>query len=283
MTTHQAQEPRWRERIEEIPSEVEAVRFPKIDSSVSQDHEYCLVRMNGQDQRVRFHDYDEVYRIPGLYEHLFYRHLKCTSPSRVAGLLGETIADTEGADEPLRVLDVGAGNGMVGDELDRLNCERIVGIDIVPEAQRATMRDRPGVYRDYLITDLTDLPEEDERRLRNHKLNALTCVAALGFGDIPPRAFAKALDLVSTPGWMAFNIKEDFVAERDTSGFCKLMRELRHDGVVRMEAYRRYRHRMSMDGKPLYYIAMVARKLKDLPDHTEALLEAIEGETQGEA
>jgi hypothetical protein len=34
-------------------------------------------------------------------------------------------------------------------------------------------------------------------------------------------------------------------------------------GVIRIEAYRRYTHRLSVDGRSLKYVAMVARKLSD--------------------
>jgi hypothetical protein len=34
---------------------------------------------------------------------------------------------------------------------------------------------------------------------------------------------------------------------------------------LRIEAYRRYQHRLSCAGEPLYYIALVAQKLQDVP------------------
>ena len=90
-------------------------------------------------------------------------------------------------------------------------------------------------------------------------------MATLGFGDIPPEAFATALSLIGTPGWLAFNIKEDFLYERDDSGFAKMVRALHRLDVIRIEAYRRYRHRLAVDGRPLYYVAMVASKREPMP------------------
>jgi hypothetical protein len=109
------------------------------------------------------------------------------------------------------------------------------------------------------------------------KFNCLTTVAALGFGDIPDKAFAKALDLVETPGWLAFNIKQDFLEDRDQTGFCRLIKDLSNRGVLEIQAYRRYRHRISITGEPLYYVAMVARKCSDVPD------ELLSGEAEGES
>ena len=46
----------------------------------------------------------------------------------------------------------------------------------------------------------------------------MTTVAALGFGDIPPDAFAAAFNLVEDGGHVAFTIKEDFIATLTTAG-----------------------------------------------------------------
>lgn len=257
----------WPQRLARIDSKVDAIRLPDGDQDdVKQDAEWCEVVVDGRQRRVRFHDYDEIYKVPGLYEELFYRKLQCCSPSRVAALLNEVIRDFQQEPSQLRVLDVGAGNGMVADELDARRVPTIVGIDILPEAKEAAKRDRPGIYEDYLATDLTNLPEQQEKRLRNFQFNCLTSVAALGFGDIPPDAFAKALDLIEVPGWAAFTIKEDFLHEDDRSGFARLIRELNRRRVIQIQAYRRFRHRRSITGKPLYYVAMIARKLTNLPD-----------------
>ncbi len=258
--------PQWQYRVETIPSAFDDIRLPDLDETPRQDAEWCEVCVDGQVQRIRFHNYGDIYKIPGLYEALFYETLKCSSPSRVVGLLAEVLGDFDEEPTSLRVLDVGAGNGMVGDELHRVGAERIVGVDIIPEAEEATERDRPGVYADYHTVDLTDLPEDVEKILRNHKLNCMTTVAALGFGDIPARAFLTSLDLIDTPGWVSFNIKEAFMKETDTTGFCRLIQDLARDEILQVQATRRYCHRHSVSGEPLHYVAVVARKLAEVPD-----------------
>ena len=72
--------------------------------------------------------------------------------------------------------------------------------------------------------------------------------------------------MIETPGWIAFTIKEDFLRERDTSGFSQLVRRLSRDEIIQTQAYRRFRHRISMTGEALHYVAVVARKLHDVPD-----------------
>jgi len=267
----------WRNRLQRIASKVEEVRLPESAGSVDQDQEWCEIVVNGQKHRIRFHDYSDVFGIPGLYEELFYGKLECCSPSYLSNLLESVVRENGDQPDGFRVLDVGAGNGMVGEELKNLGVDSVIGIDIIRAAKNATDRDRPEVYDDYLVADLTDLPEDEEEQLRRADANCLTTVAALGFGDIPPLAFAKALDLISTPGWLAFNLKEDFLRERDTSGFSRLIRRLNRDGYIQTLCSRRYQHRISINGEPLYYVAVVARKLRDL-DHD--LWESLEEECQ---
>ena len=64
------------------------VRFPSDDeAAASQDTEWCEVVADGEKHTIRFHDYHEIYDIPGLYERIFHDHLKCRSPEVVIGLL----------------------------------------------------------------------------------------------------------------------------------------------------------------------------------------------------
>ena len=42
--------------------------------------------------------------------------------------------------------------------------QSVCGIDIISAAKAAARRDRPEVYDDYRVTDLTDLPEDEENR-----------------------------------------------------------------------------------------------------------------------
>jgi predicted TPR repeat methyltransferase len=230
-----------------------------------QDQEWCEIVVEGEKRRIRFHDYAEIYSIPGLYEHLFYELLECDSPRAVSELLGEQLSASGPASGDLRVLEVGAGNGMVGRELAERGVEHIVGVDIIPEAKTAAERDRPGVYDDYLVLDLTDIPPDTRRDLESRRFNCLVTVAALGFGDIPPNAFAEAHNLIDDGGLIVFNIKEDFIADSDPSGFSRLISRGLESGALAIRAERRYEHRLSVAGHPLHYVAVVAEKRADLP------------------
>jgi predicted TPR repeat methyltransferase len=240
------------------------VALPEPSLSMTQDAEWCVVRDNGSWRQIRFHDYDELYSVPGLYEKVIYDILHCNSPNVVCRQLEAELSRTGTPVRALRVLDLGAGNGMVGEELADLGAEFIVGVDIIEEAAKATRRDRPGVYHAYHVVDMTALDEPRWQELAAYGFNALTCVAALGFGDIPPRAFVAAYNLVRPGGWVAFNIKEDFLSNGDCSGFAGLMRRMVADGTFELRQRKRYQHRLATDRHPLHYVAIVGVKQRNV-------------------
>ncbi|MCP4749229.1 MAG: methyltransferase domain-containing protein [Desulfobacteraceae bacterium] len=235
------------------------IHLPDLET-IKQGKEFLFLERDGRKEKIEFHDYDRIYEIPGLYEHLFYEQYKCNSPVVVCGLLKKHIEQEHKDNEQLVALDIGAGNGMMGEQLADLGAKAIVGVDIIDEAAEAVQRDRPGIYDAYHVADLTDMPPDVEQSLKKIDFNCMTVVAALGFGDIPPDAFASGYNLVSAQGWVAFNIKEDFICAEDQSGFCKLIERLEDDGIVEIRERLRYRHRFCQDGTPLYYYAVVGKK-----------------------
>ena len=94
----------------------------------------------------------------------------------------------------------------------------------------------------------------------------MVTVAALGFGDIPVKAFIEAFNLIKSEGWIAFNIKETFFDVEDKSGFSKMIRELVFSKYLDVYYIERYRHRLSIEGEPLYYYAIACRKNFDVPE-----------------
>ena len=244
------------------------IQFPRNEThTTGQDEVYFFLIENGKKKTLRFHDYDKIYSCPGLYEQLFYDRLKCTSPKKVVEILKHAVRASEQNFSELRVLDFGAGNGMVGEELKRDGVARLIGVDILPEARESAIRDRPTVYDAYYVADFTQLEQPDIQEFESWSIDCLITVAALGFGDIPPRAFFQALQLVQEGGWIAFNIKDSFFNDSDKSGFSRLIKELIFSDYLDIHHIERYRHRLSMEGTPLYYFALVARKSEKIPDN----------------
>lgn len=258
------------------------VTFPD-ESGLSQDKEWCVVKTpDGAERTIRFHDYDQIYEQPGLYEKIFYERLGCTSPSVITEELAKHLSEQNVSPDVMRILDLGAGNGLVSRELkDQLSISQFLGVDIIPEAARAADRDQPGLYADYVVADLTS--QEGSKKLavaaEDLQPNCLICVAALGFGDIPARAFSNAFNVLPENSWIAFNLKSDFYdAETDKHGFSKLIDQIQKDGTIELLSTRRYPHRKDINGNWLDYVAIVARKHNDIDP---GLVEGIEQE--GEA
>ena len=237
--------------------------LPKVDQA-DQGQEKIIVTYKGETRELVTHDYSEIYKIPGLYEDIFYDALGCQSPKVVCGLLQDALSQTPS--EPLVALDVGAGNGMVGEELLGIGADKVFGLDIIPEAAEAAQRDRPGVYDAYYVEDLTELPEQVEEEISCKCPNCLSVVAALGFDDIPPDAFASGYNLISDEGWVAFNIKDEFLQKDHPSGFATLIDRMVDEEIMDIVDKKRYQHRLCLDGTSLHYYAVVGRKQTDVPD-----------------
>ena len=243
------------------------IKFPKIDThNLDQDEEFFYLKeSDDKERKILFHEYAEIYKISGLYEQLFYERLKCKSPSKVAEALRYIVSQAQDNFSELRVLDLGAGNGVMGEELKKFGCARLVGTDIIYEAYEACERDRPTIYDAYNVLDFCNLTEEQREDLEGWSFSCLTTVAALGFGDIPAKAFIEAFNILQNKGWIAFNIKETFLDKSDTTGFSLTVRELIFSEYIDIYYLERYCHRLSMEGKPLYYFAIAGRKNADIP------------------
>jgi len=240
------------------------VQIPDV-TSVEQGKEQFFVEYKGKQKLIRAHDYEAIYEIPGLYEYLFYKMYKCDSPNTVCSLLKETVDNSPEEVSDLKVLDIGAGNGMVGERLVEIGADSVMGIDIIEEAAAATERDRPGVYRDYFVEDITQLPEKVERKIEDVTPNCMTVVAALGFDDMPPQAFAAGYNMITTPGWVAFNIKDEFLDD-NASGFSRLINQATDEGILELNTKKQYCHRFCQDGTPLLYYAIVGEKRDHIPE-----------------
>lgn len=235
------------------------IKFPVTEPhQLSQDEAFFCLIENGQEIKYRFHEYGDIYDRPGLYEQLFYHRLKRCSPKKVADILAKVLRNNSVEMTELRVLDLGAGNGMFGEQLQTMDVTRVIGVDICEEA--------------YYVCDLCN-PDHTRQDIASWQIDCLSCVAALGFGDISAKAFANAFNIVVPTGWIAFNIKESFLFESDTSSFSRLVKSLLVSDALEIHHLERYRHRISIDGRPLFYYALVGKKEHDIPDRIMANLD----------
>ena len=68
---------------------------------------------------------------------------------------------------------------MMGEELKKRGVSRLVGVDIIPDAYEAVIRDRPGLYDAYYVEDFTRLNEDRREDIASWQFNCMVTVAAL--------------------------------------------------------------------------------------------------------
>jgi hypothetical protein len=215
-------------------------------------HELIRVRFSdGRVRELRLHDYEAVYSLPGLYETIVHDRLRCRSPAQIASMLAAAV-DRAGWDRGhVRVLDVAAGNGVSGEALDAEGLAPVLGTDIVPAARAAALRDRPGLYDDYLTLDLLALTAGEERDVRRWACNALSCVAPVGehSQQLPPEALAAAVELLETDALVAYMHDPSF-GTRDAVTVTFWGRRLGSGVRAELLERRRYVHRYTVNGLP---------------------------------
>lgn len=228
------------------------------DVVISPDERWFEVDLRGERRRMGFHDYAAIYAEPGLYERVFIEELGMRSTFEVVRLFGQAL-DRIGADPgDQRVLDVGAGNGIGGQELRALGVGSVVAVDLEAAARTAAERDRPGVYDDYLVLDLG--AEAD--RLAGRGLTAVVALSAIGVGHVPPETLRRTLSLLGPGGLYAFAVMPVLMPGSSdeaalATGYPDYLAELL-DGTEELSRTE-YVHRRQGDGTPHDAVALVGR------------------------
>ena len=226
------------------------VRFGSAPAA--QHEETLVVEIGGREQTMRLHEYERVYAIPGLYDEVL-RRLDYGSPDKVAELLLAAPGVTPGG---VRALDLAAGNGMSADPLVVAGVAELVGLDLIPEARDAALRDRPGVYADYVAGDVGE-PGLVAGLVERHGLNALVCAG--GISHIPVEAFAVGWAAFGAGTWLVATAAEDLGDPGDGPYGAWVARE-RDAGRLADVHVERFLHRRAMSGAPLEYTALRARR-----------------------
>jgi hypothetical protein len=160
----------------------------------------------------------------------------------------------------VRVLDVAAGNGVSGEALAAEGLVPVLGTDIVPAARTAALRDRPGLYGEYLTLDLLDLDDGRREAVRGLRASALCCVAPVGNhpSQLAPRALVAAAELLEPDALVAY------MHDHGVDPVDALSVEL-WGGAVRAHELerRRYLHRRTVTGEPYEMTGVVWRLRRD--------------------
>jgi hypothetical protein len=118
----------------------------------------------------------------------------------------------------------------------------LVGMDLIPEAREAALRERPDAYREYVAGDVGE-PGLVERLVSEHGLNALVCSG--GISHIPVDAFAVGWDAFPPGSWLVATAREEM--DQYAAGQEDVHTE-------------RFVHRLAFSGEPIEYIALRGRK-----------------------
>jgi hypothetical protein len=173
-------------------------------------------------------------------------------------------ADALGWDRAtMRVLDIAAGNGVSGEALAAAGLRPVLGTDIVPSAREAALRDRPGLYDQYLTLDLLALTGEQRTALSALGANALSCVAPVGThgSELPPEVLVAAADLLAPDALVVYmhdpqrGLPDAMTAQAWADGLGRA-----GSGVEAQELERRrYVHRSTVNGEPFEMVGVIWR------------------------
>ena len=223
------------------------------------DEAIRVVHAGGESEHFRLHEYTRVYAVPGLYEEVVQERLKCASPRTLAELLLGCASSADLPPADVAVFDLGAGNGVMGEALRERGVRTLVASDAIAEARDAALRDRPDLYADYLVGDTDDLPQVPEL-IRGHGLNALVAAGALGLGHISADSFHRLWSHFPAGAWFAVSLHVDLAKPggSDFGDYLAGFEEREDGGEIVLRAP--FRHRLTMAGDPITYVAVVARK-----------------------
>ncbi|PFX20281.1 uncharacterized protein LOC111337075 [Stylophora pistillata] len=117
-----------------------------------------------------------------------------------------------------KILDVAAGTGLLGLELNKLGYQNIDALDMSQEMLNRAKNKK--VYTKLICTAITD---QRMNGIETAEYDALTCSSAVCAGQVQPGAFAKMLNFVKPGGLLCFNIS--FLEEKNYDGKFKELEE----------------------------------------------------------
>ncbi len=173
----------------------------------------------------------------------------CPGAVVVSGLLLDAI---ERPPTRLTLLELGADDGRCGKLLARRGVATLIAVDPAP------VPDRPRLYADTIVGDLTALRPDQRARLDRHRFDGLVSATGLGVRGVAPSEFVEALDRVGRGGWICVAVDASAFEPGDPSGFGVLIRALAVRGVLEVERTSDFVRR---DGDEIReQVALLARK-----------------------
>jgi precorrin-6B methylase 2 len=231
---------------------------PRLIGPPEADGEYVGLRSAPSDEEiVHLHDYERIYAVPWLYEHIVQDLLRCRSPQTASDGLARALIQLSIDPTQIVLLDLGAGTGVVGELARELGVRTVIGVDSLPAARAACLRDRTGVYDDYVVGDLAAQSPGVLAQLRRHRPTALVSAGAFGGSHAPPASLHAALALLPAGAPVVFTIDERWMSTDGPGGFRAAVTGMVASGQLRLLERSRFEHRLSTTGDPIHYELIV--------------------------
>lgn len=208
----------------------------------------------GRNVETGLHDYAALYQVPGLYEAAYFVRLGGRAPHLLVEALAAVVPRRERPG--LQVLDVGAGTGVVGEQLAAVGFRRIAGTDLEPTSQWAVPRDRPQLYQHLRTMDLTVLSDDDLRWLRTLAPQVVTVAGAVGFRHLPVEALAALTRVLPVGGLFALTVAHGFEHDPALADHATLLLGPAYRRRARLEGL----HRRTAEGARLEIAALVLER-----------------------
>lgn len=208
----------------------------------------------GRQVETGLHDYAALCEVPGLYEAVYFLCLGGRAPHLLVEVLARVVPAHERPDA--QVLDVGAGTGVVGEQLRAVGFRRIAGTDLEPASEQAIRRDRGQVYEALRTMDLAQPGQGDLVWLGALAPRIVTVVGAVGFGHLPVEALATVIRVLSPGGLLAVTVAPDFERAPELAGHTALLLGSTYRERARQEGL----HRLTADGGRIEATALVLER-----------------------
>ena len=233
---------------------------PTIPSNPCPNEEYVLVQPkdNAEPVKLFLHDYKKIFSVPGLYECIYIETLQSISHTFVCSQCLEALSQIHLNPAGAQIMELGAGNGVTAQVFKENGFGSIIGFDRLQEAKDAAMRDRPGIYDEYCVFDLTNPAGNQTALLNKYAFNILLVVSSIGMNHLEASSLLTAFHMIETGGIIALNIYSKLISHNPPSEFDLMLERFCSCSTLLKRA--EYVHRKSITGQNLLYTLFIFQK-----------------------
>ncbi|XP_035688013.1 uncharacterized protein LOC118423840 [Branchiostoma floridae] len=161
----------------------------------------------------------------GHYEEEIMTQLKCTAPRVCAGAVGKALGGLDRG--KVKILDVGAGTGLCGEELVQLGFTDIDGVD--GSQDMLNLAERKQIYK-RLICDFVGPNRLD---IENDTYDAIACCSSFAPGHLKEDCLPELIRVVKPGGYIIITFREEYlyIVEDYNGKLEPAMARLQDDGL----------------------------------------------------